>query len=210
MARPSAYELKGTFFGDFRGRKVYYTGFDKQPKFLKKGGAGFGGLKHLLELLKKKFGNFTLTFTPEEDSIRRDSDVVRVRISQQSIKKLNPRIFAIRRAALLKLASGFLASTFPDEFISEGDGFAYERGLFASILTDSFDPRLLSPEDREAITKYVTSEAARGVSALDIPTAYQITRDAQLIYLEQLLKQPQLGPAGSPVAATILGRVAWC
>lgn len=47
---------------------------------------------------------------------------------------------------------------------------------------------MLAAEDREAITKYVTSEAARGVSALDIPTAYQVTRDAQLIYLEQLLK----------------------
>jgi hypothetical protein len=122
MARPSAYELKGTFFGEFRGRKVYYTGFAKQPAFLKKGGGGFGGLKHLLELLKKKYGEFTLTFTPEEDSIKRDGDIVRVRISQKSVRKLAPRLFTIRRTALLKLASGFLASTFPDEFADDEPG----------------------------------------------------------------------------------------
>jgi len=70
MPRPNAYKVKGSF-GEFHGSKVYYHGFPKRPSFLPKSGRGFGGLKYLLQKLKSKFRKFSLTFTLEEDSIKK-------------------------------------------------------------------------------------------------------------------------------------------
>lgn len=187
MARPSSYELSAKFFGEFRGTKVYYTGFVKQPRFLKKGGAGFGGLKHLLELLRSKFGNFTLTFTPQEDSIKRDGSTVKVRISALSINRIAKRLFDSRRAAMVRLASTFLAETFPEEFHGAEGEQVYRRGMFASVLTADLDPRIVSIEDREALTKFLTNSVMAAASSFDVPTAYKSTKSAELLYLEKLV-----------------------
>jgi hypothetical protein len=59
--------------------------------------------------------------------------------------------------------------------------------MFADILNPSFDARLLSADDRAALTRFVTGSASS--TPLDIPTAYETARDVQLLYLKSLVAE---------------------
>jgi hypothetical protein len=186
MPRPRVYKLEGSY-GAFNGTKVYYLGFDEQPKFLSKGGRGFGGLKHLLEHLKGKFRKFTLTFTPEEDSVHKDGSLYKVRLSARSVKRFGKRRWDANRELNLRLANQLLAEALPTHFTGAVSIHIYQRGMFAEILGDSFDARLLAPEDRTALTRFVTGSAGSTGAGLDIPAAYEAARDVQLLYLRRLV-----------------------
>ncbi len=189
MARPNVYKLK-SLSGDLKDFKVYYTGFKKPPKFLPDTGRGFGGLKHLIELLRKKFKNFTLTFTVDEDSVRKDGTTYKVRLSAVAVKRLSQRRWDGNRELNLRLGNQLLAEALPEHFTAGQQPHIYRRGMFAQILGASFDPRLLAAEDRAALTKFVTGEVANpGQSTLDIPAAYEVARDVQLIYLKRLVAE---------------------
>src|SRR5580704_1685831 len=90
MARSRAYKLKGSY-GEFNGSKVYYLGFERRPGFLPENSRGFAGLKHILEQLKGKLKKFTLTFTPSEDSIKKTTGSVKVRVSAKTVRKFGQR-----------------------------------------------------------------------------------------------------------------------
>ena len=188
MARPRAYELIGSY-GDFKGSKVYFLGFKVQPKFLPITGRGFGGLKHLLELLKRRFKKFTLTFTPDEDSIRLKGKEYRVRLSVASVRKLQKRRWDANAHMNTQLGKQLLAETFPQEFPEGGLTHSYQRGMFAQIFSDQFDARVLGPEDRTALTQFLTKEMASAASTLDLNAAYKTTKDAQLLYLARLVEE---------------------
>lgn len=188
MPRPRAYTLKGSF-GKFNGTKVYYAGFKERPKFLSKTGRGFAGLKHLLEILESKFKNFTLTFTPEENSVRKQGKAYKVRLSAVAVRKAGKRRWDENRELNLRLGRQLLSETFPAHFSPTGQVSVYRRGLFAQILTDALDARVLAPEDRKAITHFLSRAASQGVSVTDIPAAYEATKDVQLLYLKNLVRE---------------------
>ncbi|MDO8490378.1 MAG: hypothetical protein Q7S47_03100, partial [bacterium] len=63
------YIINSSFYGKkFRGFKLYYSGFEEQPKILQKDGRGFSGGKHILEVLTHKLKKFELTLTSEKKS----------------------------------------------------------------------------------------------------------------------------------------------
>ncbi|TQF27428.1 hypothetical protein UNPF46_30650 [Bradyrhizobium sp. UNPF46] len=142
-------------------------------------------MKHTLEHLKKKFKNFTLTITPEDNSVLKDGSLFKVRLSARVIKKYGTRRWDGTRQLNLKLGQQMLAEVYPEHFPS-ASYHAYQRGMFAEILT-SVDQRLISTEDREALTKFVTGASTS--QTLDIPTAYQAKQDVQLIYLRRLVEE---------------------
>jgi Domain of unknown function (DUF4263) len=186
MARSRAYKLEGSF-GDFTGAKVYYLGFREQPSFLSKTGRGFAGLKHLLDLLQAKFKRFTLTFTPDEDSVRKESKVYKIRLSKKAVSRFGQRRWDGSRQLNLRLGRQLLSEAYPEYFAS-GAYHTYQRGMFSEILSSGFDPRVLSAEDRVALTRFVAAQSGKG-SFIDIPTAYQATRDVQLLYLKRLVQE---------------------
>src|SRR5437879_2124460 len=153
MPRPNVYKLKGSF-GAFDGSKVYYHGFPKRPSFLPKSGRGFGGLKYLLQKLSSKFTKFTLTFTPEMDSILKQGSVSKIRLSAKAVKRLAQRRWDGNTELNTRLGNQLLSEAFPQHFGSEHISPPYKKGVFAEIIKgESFDPRLLTAEDRAAITK---------------------------------------------------------
>ena len=180
--------MKGSY-GDLTGTKVYFLGFEFQPGFLPLSGRGFAGLKHLLELLSVKLKKFTLTITPGEDSIRKDGSIYKVRLSAKAIRRFSQRRWDGNRQLNLRLGRQLLAEAFPQQFPSVGLTHSYQRGMFAEILSGSFDARIVAPEDRAAMTQFVTQATSHGVAIMDIPTAYKTTRDVQLLYLERLVKE---------------------
>ena len=189
MARPNVYKLEGSF-GDFNGTKVYYLGFTKKPGFLPKTGRGFGGLKHLLQLLKGKFKNFTLTFTPDEDSVVKNKKSYKVRMSAKAVKRLGQRRWDGNTELNLRLGNQLLSEAFPEHFTAGESFVSYKKGMFANVLTDkSFDARTLSQEDRAAMTKIVTGDVASSTNALDVSAAYETSRDVQLLYLKRLVQE---------------------
>jgi len=188
MARPKTYILRGKAFGEFDGIKLYYFGFKDRPGFLPESGRGFSGLKHILELLKSKLRKFTLSFTPNEDSVTKVRSFYRVRLSANSYKRFGQRMWDANRQLKLRMGRQLLSEVLPDYFSISDSVLSYQRGLFSDILTNNFDIRRLSPEDSVALTRlFARSRLQKDLSVLDIPTAYKTTRDAQLIYLKRLV-----------------------
>ncbi len=188
MARPKTYILRGKAFGEFDGIKLYYFGFKDRPRFLPESGRGFSGLKHILEILKSKFRRFTLSFTPDEDSVTKVRSLYKVRLSANSHKRFSQRIWDANRQLKLRMGRQLLSEALPDYFSISDSVLFYQRGLFSEILTNDFDIRRLSPEDSVALTNlFARSALQKDHSVLDIPTAYKTTRDAQLIYLKRLV-----------------------
>jgi hypothetical protein len=188
MARPRVYKLKGSF-GEFDGAKIYYYGFDKQPKFLPKSGRGFGGLKLILQRLKAKFKKFTLTITPETDSVNKEGGHYKVRLSAAAIKRLGQRRWDGNTEMNSRLGGQLLAEAFPKHFESGESFFTYKKGMFADVLNDvAFDSRTLSQPDRAAMTKLITGDVAAG-QTLDVSTAYEASRDVQMLYLKRLVAE---------------------
>lgn len=188
MARSRVYKLTGSGFGKFKGTKIYFVGFSETPRFLPSNGRGFGGLKHLLEHLNGRFRKFTLTFTPTEDSVLKQGSLFKIRLSANSVKRLQNRSWDARRALSLRLAKQVLVEALPKYFKSGATFHTYQRGMFGELLGPTFDRRLLAVEDRAAITKFVTGEAAASAeSVIDIPAAYEAARDVQTIYLKRLV-----------------------
>lgn len=188
MGRSRVYVLKASSYGKLKGVKIYYSGFKKRPKFLPNQGRGFGGLKHLLEHLKGRFKKFILTFTPEKNAAVKVGSTWKVRLSEDTVKRLGKRRWDANRELNMRLANQLLGEVLPKYFGSAPAFHTYQRGMFAEILDKSFDVRVLAPEDRAALTKFVTGQSSSTrASALDIPVAYEAARDVQLLYLRRLV-----------------------
>lgn len=190
MARPRVYVLQGSAYGKLKGFRVYYSGFKVRPKFLPAKGRGFGGLKHLLEQLAQGLKKFTLTFDSKRTSITKQGRTYKVRLSEESVKRLRARKWEAGREMNLRLAAQHLHETFPKYFKTGHPGYTYRRGMFSELLQKGLDPRAIAPEDRAALTKFVLdTRSTRGDSALDIPKVYDAAKDRQLLYLRQLAEE---------------------
>lgn len=187
MSRARSYTLKGSY-GVFRGTKIYYTGFAARPKFLPESGYGFAGLKHLLELLKKRLKKFTLTIVADEKSLlKKSGSTYKVRLSAKAITKMKSQRFVHNREVQLRLGQQTLHELFPSIF-KKAHFHSYQKGMFAEILSADFDPRLLDISDKQALTRAMTKDFG-GATAVDISEAYKQSRDTQLIGLEKLILQ---------------------
>lgn len=181
-----AYVLKARNFGSLQGTKIYYTKFAERPKFLPEKGTGFGGLKHLLEVLGKKFKKFKLVITSEDKcSLKKRGKLTTVTLSAKVVRSIFGKKIDRSRDILTRIAKEILHDNFPNKFDAP-KYLAYRKGMFAELFSEGFDYSQLGPADRAALTKYVGSDKA---AVTDIKEAYKKSRSVQLVYLDQLIRE---------------------
>lgn len=154
-----------------RGTKIYYEG--KKPKGLKKDGTiAFG--KHILEALKRKFGDdkFRWIITEKTDSITTERNILRVRTSQQTLKRMGASLWDRSRDIKNDTVSNFFSIIYPLHF-EHSEVPVYVPGTLAGMLDGKILPRL-SSEDREAMNKFlpdfIASESLNVVNLLKAKT----------------------------------------
>ncbi|MCO5143141.1 MAG: DUF4263 domain-containing protein [Oligoflexia bacterium] len=148
-----------------KGAKIYFEG--KRPSNLKDDGTiGFG--KHILETLKKKYEKFRWIITQETNSITNERGIVRVRTSQQLLKRMTAENWDRSRAIKNDIVQRFFSLTFPAHFDSTGTT-TYVPGTISKLIDPGILPRL-SSQDKEALNtflpKYVSAEAVGMVQKL--------------------------------------------
>ncbi|MDB4992127.1 MAG: hypothetical protein JWL75_372 [Parcubacteria group bacterium] len=151
-----------------KGIKIYYEG--KMPKGLSKedGSISFG--KHILEALKRKFGNerFRWIITPEEDSIKFERGIQRIRTSQKTLKRMGDTLRDRTRDIKNDTVANFFSIVYPSHFTHSSTP-VYVAGTLSHMLNGEIIPRL-SAEDREAMNTflpdYIASESLNTVNLL--------------------------------------------
>jgi len=161
-----------------KGAKIYYEG--KKPKALKKDGTiSFG--KHILEALKRKFGNekFRWIITAEEDSIKSERNILRVRTSQRTLKRMNSSMWERSRDIKNDTVSNFFSIIYPSHF-EHSEVAVYVPGTLSNMLDGKILPRL-SSEDREAMNKFlpefIASESLNVVNLLKATTQIKTLKE---------------------------------
>ncbi len=161
-----------------KGTKIYYEG--KKPNTLKKDGTiSFG--KHILEALKRKFGNkkFQWIITETQDSITTKRNIVRVRTSQQTLKRMNASLWDRTRDIKNDTVSNFFSIVYPSHF-GHNEVPVYVPGTLAGILDGKILPRL-SGEDREVMNKFlpefIASESLNAINLLKAKTQIKTLKE---------------------------------
>lgn len=161
-----------------KGTKIYYEG--KKPKALKKDGTiPFG--KHILEALKRKFGDkkFRWIITETQDSITTERNIVRVRTSQQTLKRMNASLWDRTRDIKNDTVSNFFSIIYPSHF-EHNEVPVYVPGTLAGMLDGKILPRL-SGEDRGAMNKFlpefIASESLNTVNLLKAKTQIKTLKE---------------------------------
>lgn len=186
MARAKAYKLEAKFYGDLRGTKIYYTKFPTQPKFLKKKGNGFAGLKHLLQILGKKFKKFKLVITADPTGgITKNKKTHKIVLPAKAVKRIPSDKMNRTRDVLMRIGNEILHENFPSHF-PPPKNVHFRPGAVAELLSGDFDARSLNAGDRAALTSLMGAEKA---ATVDIETAYKNSRNVQLIYLDRLIAE---------------------
>src|SRR5207237_715355 len=129
--------------------------------------------KHILELLKKAFGDkFQLILTEETDSVTRTYGIHRVRISVVLLNKMNQELWDRTRDIKNDIIRRFFSIVFPLEFQTD-DTAVYVPGTLAGLLTKDISKKL-STEDREAVQtflpSFLASESIKSVNLLKAAT----------------------------------------
>jgi hypothetical protein len=148
-----------------KGTKIYYEG--KRPKQLAKDGTiSFG--KNILEILRAKFHRFRWIITSEEDSIRIDRGIHRVRTSVKLIARMNNSLFGRKREIKIEIIRNKFAIAYPAEFRLD-DTTPFVPGSVARVLVPGIVAKL-SSEDKEAIRAilpdFISSESLSSVNLL--------------------------------------------
>ncbi|MFM2330885.1 MAG: hypothetical protein RLZZ26_392 [Candidatus Parcubacteria bacterium] len=150
-----------------KGTKIYYEG--KKPKALKKDGTiPFG--KHVLEALKRKFGNekFRWILTTEEDSIKPERNIIRVRTSQKTLTRMGRSLWDRTRDIKNDTVANFFSIAYPSHFTHDLTP-VYVAGTLSHMLDGKIIPRM-STEDREAMNAFlpdfIASESLNTVNLL--------------------------------------------
>ena len=184
------YIINSSFYGKkFRGFKLYYSGFEEQPKLLQKDGRGFSGGKHILEVLTHKLKKFELTLTSEKKSrIKKVGKKYFVYLAVSDIRILNSSKIQKTREIGLKMTNNHFSQIFPKFFNEREKFFSYERGMFAELLTKDFNPAILSRDDLNSLTAFLPKIYARAKGkSLDVTSVYKNKQSIQLLYLEKLI-----------------------
>jgi antiviral defense system Shedu protein SduA len=175
--RPAYVVVTNRFYGNkLKGVRIYFEG--KRPTNLQKDGMiGFG--KHILELLTDKYDRFRWIITESTDSISTKRHIVRVRTSQQTLSRLNKRLYGVSADLKNDLVASSFASLFPTEF-RKTDSPTYLPGKLASILTKDVISRL-SVEDKDALRlilpDFISSESIASVNLLKAEAQIQSLRE---------------------------------
>lgn len=184
------YIINSSFYGKkFRGFKLYYSGFEEQPKILQKDGRGFSGGKHILEVLTHKLKKFELTLTAEKKSqIKKVGKKYFVYLAVSDVRILNSSKIQKTREIGLKMTNNHFSQIFPKFFNEKEKFFSYERGMFAELLTKDFNPAILSRDDLNSLTAFLPKIYARAKGkSLDVTSVYKNKQSIQLLYLEKLI-----------------------
>ena len=148
------------------GTKIYFEG--TKPSGLGEDGSISLG-KHTLEALRRKFGDkFHWIITPEEDSIKLEYGIYRVRTSQQTLKRMGRSLWDRTRDIKNDTVANFFSIIYPLNFTHD-DTPVYVAGTLSHMLDTSILPRL-SNEDREAMNNFlpafIASESLNTVNLL--------------------------------------------
>lgn len=161
-----------------KGTKIYYEG--KKPKGLGKDGSiSFG--KHILEALKRKFGNekFRWVITAEEDSIKSERNILRVRTSQRTLTRMGRSLWDRTRDIKNDTVSNFFSIVYPSHFTHD-ETPVYVSGTLSHMLDGKILPRL-SSEDRDAMNKFlpefIASESLNTVNLLKATTQIKTLKE---------------------------------
>lgn len=161
-----------------KGIKIYFEG--KRPKALKNDGTiPFG--KHILEALKRRFNDqrFRWIITSSEDSIVIERGIVRIRTSQQTLKRMNDSLWGRTRDIKNDTVSNVFSTIYP-QYFKHRYVPVYVPGILSQTLDVGILPRL-SNEDREAMNKflpeYVSSESLNVVNLLKATTQIKTLKE---------------------------------
>lgn len=188
----AVYVIKNKTYGKaLVNTKIFYRGFgNKRPKFLKDKGQGFAGGKHLLETLAKKFKRFELILTPKTDSISSNRGKGSVQISERTLNRINAIVRDRTRDVRLDAAAQILAAVFPGAFGAAARVETYRRGMLASLLSSTLDPRAVSTDDQRAITAFAAKIASDPRSTgFDEKETVKRKHTVQLLHLENLITE---------------------
>lgn len=156
-----------SYGNSLKGTKIYYEG--KKPKALKEDGTiPFG--KHVLEALKRKFGDqkFRWILTAEEDSIKTERNIIRVRTSQKTLAQMGRSLWDRTRDIKNDTVANFFSIAYPSHFTHDLTP-VYVAGTLSHMLDGKIIPRM-SAEDREAMNAFlpdfIASESLNTVNLL--------------------------------------------
>lgn len=161
-----------------KGTKIYFEG--KKPTFFKEDGTlPFG--KHVLEALKRKFGDekFRWVITPDEDSIKTEYGILRVRTSQRTLKRMGAELWDRTRDIKNDTVAKFFSIAYPSHF-THNEAPVYVAGTLSHMLGAKILPRL-STEDRAAMNaflpEFIASESLNTVNLLKAKTQIKTLKE---------------------------------
>lgn len=160
------------------GTKIYFEG--KKPKLFKKNGSiRFG--KNILEILNAKFKNekFRWIITPNEDSIKLERGIYRVRTSLHLLDRMNNELYSRNRDIKNDIIRNQFSIIYAGYFNSD-IAPVYVPGRLAMVLRREIVPRL-SSEDRQAVLDFlpdfISSESLNSVNLLKAEAEIESLRD---------------------------------
>jgi hypothetical protein len=171
-----------------KGTKIYYEGA-RPPALRKDGSITFG--KHILQAIESQFGKRARwIITRNENSIKTQYKIVRIRTSLSLLGRMNSEGFARTRDIKVEIVQSFFSNLFPNEFKGSAAP-PYVPGTLGKMITRKIIPRL-SSKDKEAISDflpdYVASESIGAVKQLQA-SAHIKTLRALAVDLEKEMKR---------------------
>ena len=177
-AHPAKYiTVRNNAYGNkLKGTKIYFEG--KRPSGLRNDGMiSFG--KHILELLSRKYDRFRWIITEETDDVKPERGIMRVRISQHTLSRLNKRWYSIGRDIKNDIVGNAFAALFPTDF-EKRDSAIYVPGILSHLLTKDVLTRL-SSEDKDALRaflpEFISSESVASVNLLKAEAQIQSLKE---------------------------------
>jgi hypothetical protein len=159
-------KVTSTSYGKaLKGIPIYWEG--RRPRGLSNDGRiSFG--KNILEILRSKFQRFRWIITEEENSIRIERGIARIRTSQKLLSKMGSEHIQRNRDIKTDILRRVFSIHFTD-FFAEDSTPVYVPGSLAKIVSADIVPRL-STSDKEAINAflpdYVSSESLGMIQTL--------------------------------------------
>ncbi len=169
--------VKSSSYGNkLKGTKIYYEG--KRPAGLKPDGSiKFG--KNILEALGHKYARFRWIITQEENSIRLERRIQRVRTSLKTLTRMYSEQFDRNRDIKNDIVRRVFSEIYPSEF-KKKSAPVYVSGTLAGLLGGIILPRL-SSEDKDALNKFlpdfISSESVGAVNILKATAQIKTLRE---------------------------------
>lgn len=182
------YVIKNNKYGNvFKNFPIKLQGFKSLPKGFKNNGEGFTNGKPILELLKARFGKFSLTIAAKRKSSikKKGNAAAKVVLNLGDIQKLSGHFFANRKAFNHKIVLAYFNQLFPKYYTDDIILVPYEKGLFSSILKN-LNPSQISPADRQALIDYFPKISSKGIN---LKSLLKQKGDYQLAYLEKSMNE---------------------